>query len=181
VSTICVFCGSGPGLRPVYAQSARALGERIAREGHRLVYGGAGIGLMGAVADGALDAGGEVIGVVPALIDAPGITHARLSCLHRVASMHQRKALMADLSDIVVTLPGGVGTLEELAEMLCWSQLGVHDKPMWLVDIGRYYQPLLDFLDHAVGEGFLTRPHRDRLRVAASIADIDLGATASRS
>jgi uncharacterized protein (TIGR00730 family) len=178
MSTVCVFCGSSAGVRPAYRQAARDLGTRIAGGGHRLVYGGAGIGLMGEVADAALRAGGEVIGVVPTAIDLPEITHARLSTLHRVGTMHQRKALMAELSDLVVTLPGGVGTLEEISEMLCWSQLGIHRKPLWLLDVEGYYRPLLAFLAHAVAEGFLDRAHRDRLQIAAGVDELPLQAPA---
>jgi uncharacterized protein (TIGR00730 family) len=174
MSTVCVFCGSSAGVRPSYRAAARALGARIAGNGHRLVYGGAGIGLMGEVADAALRAGGEVIGVVPTMIDLPEITHARLSTLHRVGTMHQRKALMAELSDLVVTLPGGVGTLDEIAEMLCWSQLGIHRKPLWLLDVDAYYRPLLGFLAHAVSEGFLERAHLARLLVAGKVDELPL-------
>ncbi len=174
MGTVCVFCGSSPGVRPSYRAAARALGERIASRGHRLVYGGAGIGLMGEVADAALRAGGEVIGVVPTAIDLPEITHARLSALHRVGTMHQRKALMAELSDLVVTLPGGVGTLDEISEMLCWSQLGIHRKPLWLLDVDGYFRPLLGFFAHAVAEGFLAPGHLARLLVAEGVDEIPL-------
>ncbi len=174
MSTVCVFCGSSSGARASYRAAAHALGARIAARGHRLVYGGASIGLMGAVADAALRAGGEVVGVVPTAIDLPEITHARLSTLHRVGTMHQRKALMAELSDLVVTLPGGVGTLDEISEMLCWSQLGIHRKPLWLLDVEGYFQPLLGYLAHAVREGFLDPAHHARLQVATGVDELPL-------
>ena len=174
MSTICVFCGASPGIRPSYQAAARALGTRIALAGHRLVYGGAAIGLMGELADAALAGGGEVIGVVPAHIDRLGITHTRLHRLHRVGTMHERKALMAELAEVVVTLPGGVGTLDEISEMLCWSQLGIQRKALWLVDIEKYYQPLLAFLGHAVREGFLSSDHAGHVRVVGDIEAIEL-------
>jgi hypothetical protein len=174
MSAVCVFCGSSPGLRPAYRGAAGELGRRLGADGHTLVYGGAQIGLMGAVADGALAAGGEVVGVVPTVIDLPEITHDRLTRLHRVGTMHQRKAMMAELSDAFVALPGGIGTLDELAEILCWAQLGVHRKPVWLLDIAGYYRPLVAFLAHAVAEGFMREEHLALMRVAESVDEVEI-------
>jgi uncharacterized protein (TIGR00730 family) len=162
---VCVFSGSSPGARPEYALAAEELGRALASQGVGLVYGGAAVGLMGAVADAALDAGGEVVGVIPqALVDRE-IAHPRVSDLRIVASMHERKALMADLADAFVALPGGMGTLEELFEVYTWTQLGLHSKPLGLLDVGAYYQGLVAFLDTAVSERFLTVEHREMLLV----------------
>ena len=163
---LCVFCGSSPGVRPAYVQAARALGGLLAARGIGVVYGGASIGVMGAVANGALEAGGEVIGVIPEKLAVREVSHEGLSALHVVASMHERKALMAELSDAFVALPGGIGTFEELFEVWTWAQLGMHAKPCALLDVERYYAPLLAFLEHSVAEGFLHPVYRDMLIVA---------------
>ncbi len=160
---ICVFCGSSPGARPSYANAARSLGAQLAGRGVGLVYGGASVGLMGAVADAALAAGGEVIGVIPRALEARELAHAGLTRLEVVGSMHERKARMAELADAFVALPGGMGTVEELAEMLTWAQLGIHDKPCGVLDVDGYWSPFLAFLDHAVEERFLRRQHRSIL------------------
>src|SRR5512142_817811 len=157
---VCVFCGSSVGVNPEYARMARRLGGALARRGMGLVYGGGGIGLMGAVADAALDAGGEVVGVIPRALQLRELAHANLTALHVVGSMHERKAKMAELSHAFVALPGGMGTLEELAEILTWAQLGLHQKPCGLLDVAGYYQPLVGFFDRAVAEGFLKPEHR---------------------
>ncbi|HKY90275.1 MAG TPA: TIGR00730 family Rossman fold protein [Nevskiaceae bacterium] len=163
---ICVFCGSSPGRHPDYLVAADALGRAIAARGLGLVYGGASVGLMGTIADAARGAGGEVIGVMPqALVDRE-VAHRGLSDLRVVGSMHERKALMAELSDAFVALPGGIGTMEELFEVWTWSQLGDHAKPCALLDVRGYYDPLLRFLDHSVAEGFLRPRHRALLIVA---------------
>jgi uncharacterized protein (TIGR00730 family) len=157
---ICVYAGSNPGGDPAYAESAADLARLLAERGIGVVYGGAHVGLMGILADTALAAGGEVIGVMPqALIDRE-IGHTGLTELHIVSSMHERKALMAELSDGFVALPGGAGTLEELIEVYTWSQLGIHDKPMGVLNVNGYYDGLAELLDHAVQEGFLRREHR---------------------
>jgi uncharacterized protein (TIGR00730 family) len=148
IERVLVFCGSSPGRRPEYAEAARQLGELLAQRGLGLVYGGASVGLMGAVADGALAAGGEVIGVIPRQLVEHEIGHSGLSELREVTTMHERKALMAELSDAVVALPGGTGTLDELFELFTWSQLGLHRMPMGLLDVAGYWQPLLSMLDH---------------------------------
>jgi uncharacterized protein (TIGR00730 family) len=162
---VLVFCGSSPGARPEYAESADALGRLLAERGLGLVYGGARVGLMGAVADGALAAGGEVIGVIPAQLVQHEIAHTGLSELHEVTTMHERKALMAELSDAVIALPGGTGTLDELFELFTWSQLGLHRMPIGLLDVVGYWQPLLAMLDHMVTERLLRAEHRDTLLV----------------
>ena len=164
---VCVFCGSATGARPSYVAAARALGVELARRGLGLVYGGAGIGLMGAVANAALAAGGEVVGVIPAALEARELAHAGLTRLEVVGSMHERKARMAELADGFVALPGGMGTLEELAEILTWAQLGIHRKPCGVLDVEGYWLPFVAFLDHAVQERFLRPEHRGLLTVAA--------------
>ncbi|WP_026360296.1 TIGR00730 family Rossman fold protein [Amycolatopsis nigrescens] len=162
---ICVFCGSSMGFDPVYAEQARALGTLLAERGIGLVYGGASVGTMGAVADAALAAGGEVIGVIPEHLSRVEIAHAGLTKLHVVADMHQRKAKMAELADGFLALPGGAGTLEELFEVWTWAQLGLHSKPIGLVDVAGYFQPLREFVDHMVDAGFLRTEHRDVITV----------------
>jgi len=165
VQRLCVFSGSSPGAHPDYAQAAAELGGALADRGIGLVYGGATVGLMGIVADAALEAGGDVIGVIPqALVDRE-IAHGGLSDLRVVGSMHERKALMADLADGFIALPGGMGTLEELFEVYTWTQLGLHSKPLGLLDVRGYYAQLAAFLDHAVQERFLTAEHREMLVV----------------
>jgi uncharacterized protein (TIGR00730 family) len=160
---ICVFCGSSAGARPSYLAAARTLGEVIAERGLGLVYGGASIGLMGAIADAALDHGAEVVGVIPGPLEAREIAHPGLTRLEVVASMHDRKARMASLAEAFVALPGGMGTLEELAEMLTWAQLGIHHKPCGVLDVDGYWRPLMAFFDHAVQERFLRPEHRAML------------------
>jgi uncharacterized protein (TIGR00730 family) len=152
---ICVFCGSSEGARPAYRQAAEALGGELARRGIGLVYGGASVGLMGAVADAALAAGGEVIGVIPRALFKTEVAHTHLTMLYEVTSMHERKAKMADLADAFIALPGGFGTFDELFEMLTWGQIGIHSKPIGLLDIADYFTPLLALMRHAVGEGFV--------------------------
>lgn len=163
---ICLFAASNPGVRPSYAVAAAAFGRLLAARGIGLVYGGAGIGLMGAAANAALAAGGEVIGVIPQSLVDREIAHAGLTSLRVVGSMHERKALMSELSDGFAVLPGGLGTLEELFEVLTWSQLGFHAKPCGLLNIEGYYDGLLAFLDHTVTEGLLPAGNREMLLVA---------------
>jgi hypothetical protein len=157
---ICVFCGSNIGSRPIYRERAQRLGEALAQRGLGLVYGGGRVGLMGALADAALAAGGEVIGVIPHMLSAKEIAHGGLTQMHLVSTMHERKALMADLADAFIALPGGYGTLDELCEILTWAQLGLHQKPCALYNIEGYYDPLLTLLDHAAAEKFLRPEHR---------------------
>jgi uncharacterized protein (TIGR00730 family) len=157
---VCVFCGSSTGSNPVYLEAARAMGRTLAGRGIGLVYGGGSTGLMGVVADAALEAGGEVVGVIPRALQLRELAHGGLTTLHVVGSMHERKARMAELSDGFVALPGGMGTLEEVSEMLTWAQLGLHAKPVGLLDVAGYYAPLTSFFDRAAAEGFIRREHR---------------------
>ncbi len=157
---ICVFCGSSPGKDPAHLAAAREAGRTLARRGLGLVYGGGSVGLMGAVADGALAEGGEVVGVIPKALQLRELAHARLTSLHVVSSMHERKARMAELAHGFVALPGGMGTLEEFAEILTWAQLGLHAKPCGLLDVDGYYRPLIQFFDRAVEQGFVHPEHR---------------------
>jgi uncharacterized protein (TIGR00730 family) len=162
---VCVFCGSSPGARPAYAEATAEVARLLAGEGIGVVYGGGHVGLMGVLADTVMAAGGEAIGVMPqALVDRE-IGHTGISELHVVGSMHERKALMADLSDAFIALPGGAGTLEELFEVYTWAQLGLHDKPCGLLDVEDYFSGLVGFLDHAVEERFLREEHRAQLIV----------------
>jgi uncharacterized protein (TIGR00730 family) len=155
LSSVCVFCGSNGGADPVYLETAASVGRDLAERGIRLVYGGGKVGMMGAIADGALQAGGDVVGVIPRQIYDLEIGHEGLSDLRVVASMHERKAMMADLADAFVALPGGIGTFEELFEVFTWAQLGLHRKPLGLLDVAGYYAPLEAMLDHAVQQRFL--------------------------
>ncbi|MCB1916638.1 MAG: TIGR00730 family Rossman fold protein [Rhodocyclaceae bacterium] len=160
---ICVFCGSRAGVRDDYRRSAEALGRRLAERGIELVYGGGKVGLMGVVADACLTAGGRVTGVIPDALMKWEVGHAGLSRLEVVDSMHARKARMAELSDGFIALPGGLGTFEELFEILTWAQLGFHRKPAALLDVGEYYRPMVTMLDAAVREGFMKPENRSLL------------------
>lgn len=160
IRSICVFCGASTGRDPGYAAAAARTGETLARRGIRLVYGGGRLGLMGTVADAALAAGGEVVGVIPRGLVDRELAHPRLTELRVVDTLHERKAQMAELADGFVALPGGLGTLEELAEVLSWAQLDLHAKPIGLLDVGGYFGALESFLDHAVAEGFLAERKR---------------------
>jgi uncharacterized protein (TIGR00730 family) len=160
---ICVYCGSSPGRSPRYREVARALGHELAGRGLGLVYGGASVGVMGAVADAVLEHGGEVIGVIPESLALKEVAHDGLSDLLVVGSMHERKARMAELSDGFVALPGGWGTLEEIFEMLTWAQLGFHRKPCGLLNVGAYYDHLFAFLETAFSERFVRNEYRPML------------------
>ena len=157
---ICVFCGSSSGARESYAAGATSLARHLVANGIAIVYGGGKVGLMGKLADAALEAGGEIIGIMPQALVDKEVSHPRLSDLRIVASMHERKALMAELSDAFIALPGGYGTLEEFCEVLTWTQLGLHRKPCGLLNIDGYYDHLLSLFDHAVAERFLKPAHR---------------------
>lgn len=170
--SVCVFCGSNTGAREEYGEAAAALGRTLAEEGIRLVYGGANLGLMRLVADAALAAGGEVVGIIPEALVAREIAHPGLTELHRVASMHERKAMMADRSDAFVALPGGAGTLEEFFEVWTWAQLGDHQKPVGLLNAAGFFDKLLAFLDHQVAERFMRIEHRQMLVVSDDPAEI---------
>jgi len=163
--SLCVYCGSRPGELPAYAESARAVGQEIGRRGWQLVYGGGRAGLMGVVADAALEAGASVVGVIPHSLMARELGHAGLSELHVVDTMHQRKTMMAERSDAFIALPGGIGTFEELFEVWTWRQLGYHDKPIGLLNVAGYYDALLDFLQHSLGQGFMASTQSELLQV----------------
>lgn len=165
MENICVYCGSMQGRRPEYAAAARRVGTLLAERGIGIVYGGGSIGLMGILADAALAAGGHVTGIIPEHLSRREIAHADLTELVIVRSMHERKALMEQRSDAFIALPGGLGTLEELFEILTWAQLGLHRKPCGLLNVDGYYDPLISLLDRAVAEGFLRDKHRGLLVV----------------
>jgi uncharacterized protein (TIGR00730 family) len=168
---VCVFCGSADGARPAYVAAARELGRTIAERGYGLLYGGATVGLMGAVADAALAAGGEVVGVIPDVIMDREIGHPGLTELHVVRTMHERKALLASRADAFVALPGGYGTMDEFIEIVTWAQLRIHLNPCILLSVEGYYDPLLKFLASAVEEGFIKPENRALVRVAANVGE----------
>jgi len=165
---VAVYCGSADGTNPAFLVEARALGSAIAAAGLGLVYGGANVGLMGAVADAAVAGGAEVIGVLPAVLEGREIAHAGLTRLELVPTMHERKARMAALADAFLVLPGGYGTLDEMLEAVTWAQLGLHANPVILINTAGYWDGLLAFLDTAVTAGFLKQKNRELLRVAAN-------------
>lgn len=164
---ICVFTGSRHGSRPQYAEAAAALGREIVRRGYGLVYGGGNVGLMTVIADTVLDSGGPVTGVIPHALVSKEVAHRRLSDLRMVGSMHERKAVMAELSDGFIAMPGGIGTMEEFFEVLSWAQLGLHEKPCGLLNVSGYYDRLIGFLDGAVAEDFVKPKHRALMIVEA--------------
>ena len=172
ISALCVFCGSRVGSRPVYGAAAMELGSLLAKKKIQLVYGGGNVGLMGKVADSCMAAGGEVIGIIPTALFEKEHGHRGLSRLEVVSTMHERKARMAALADGFIALPGGIGTFEELLEALTWSQLGIHAKPVALVNVSGYFDPLLALLDSAVGQGFLGEEQRSLLLVADHVQGI---------
>ena len=178
---LCVFCGSSVGANPAFAEAATALGTLLANRRIGLVYGGGNVGLMGVIADAALAAGGEVIGVIPRALADREVAHTGLADLRVVDSMHTRKAMMADLSDAFVAMPGGVGTFEEFFEAITWTQLGLHRKACGLLNVAGFYTPLAFFIDQAVSEGFIKPVHRaaiivddDPARLLDSLSTIDL-------
>jgi len=162
--TLCIFCGSSFGKRPSYAAAAKATGRLLAERGITLVYGGGNVGLMGVAADACLAAGGHVIGVIPRALADREVAHRGLTDLRIVGSMHERKALMADLSDAFIALPGGFGTFDELFEILTWAQIGLHRKPFGLLNVDGYFDPLLGLADHMLAEGFLREAHRSMIQ-----------------
>ncbi len=170
--SVCVFLGSNPGSTPAYLQAAKNLGGELARRGLTTVYGGSNVGCMGALADAALQAGGRVIGIIPEALRKKEIAHPGLTELRVVASMHERKALMAELSEAFIALPGGLGTLEELCEILTWAQLGFHRKPCGALNVAGYYDGLMAFLDHTVSQGFMRAEHRGMLLAAATPGEL---------
>jgi uncharacterized protein (TIGR00730 family) len=169
---ICVFCGSSPGNDPAYAALARSVGEGLARRGIGVVFGGGRVGLMGFVADAALEAGGEVIGVIPQGMVDRELAHRGVTELRIVSTLHERKAVMAELSDGFISLPGGLGTLEELAEVVSWAQLGLHAKPIGLLGVRGYWDDLLRWLDRAVATGFVAPAYRSLILEAADLDEL---------
>jgi uncharacterized protein (TIGR00730 family) len=165
IQALCVFCGSNTGRRPVYSEAAGAVGELLARRGITLVYGGGKVGLMGVVAGACLASGGRVVGVIPRLLQEKELAHGGLTKMHVVGSMHERKALMADLADAFLALPGGFGTWDEFCEVFTWSQLGIQTKACALLNVGGYYDALLALADRATADGFLRPEHRELLLV----------------
>jgi uncharacterized protein (TIGR00730 family) len=163
MKNICIYCGSAVGTNPEYAATARRLGRVMASQGLGLVYGGGRVGLMGIVADAVLEGGGQAIGVIPEVLAIKEVAHNGLTELHVVADMHQRKALMARRADAFLTLPGGIGTFEEFFETLSWAALGLHQKPLGILNVAGYFDPLLALLDHAVAERFLRPQHLELL------------------
>jgi len=166
IRRICVYCGSSPGKNPAYALAAAHLAEEMRRRDIGLVYGGAAVGVMGAVANAMLEAGGEAIGIIPKSLAVKELAHANLTELHVVASMHERKAMMAELADGFIALPGGWGTLEEIFEILTWAQLGFHDKPCGLLNIDGYYDGLIGFLENSFEQEFVNQLFRPMLMTA---------------
>ena len=160
---VCVFCGANSGAAPIYEEKARALGAALAAEGLGLVYGGAKVGLMGAVADAALAGGSEVVGVIPQALMKKELAHQELTQLHVVQTMHERKALMADLADGFISLPGGFGTMDETFEIVTWSQLGFHQKPCGVLNVENYYECLNSLVSHMIQQGFVKQHHADLL------------------
>jgi uncharacterized protein (TIGR00730 family) len=165
LNSVCVFCASSTGAQPIYAESARRFGEALAARGIALVFGGGCVGLMGVIADAAIGAGGRAIGVIPRALVEREIAHRGLTTLHVVETMHERKQRMADLADAFVMLPGGFGTWDEFCEVVTWAQLGIHRKPLGVLNVGGYYEPMLAMADRAVAEGFVSAIQRDRLVV----------------
>ncbi|MGV6852694.1 MAG: LOG family protein [bacterium] len=163
MKTVCVYCGSSCGRNPAYIEAAKKLGQQLAEHGIRLVYGGASIGIMGAVADAVLAHGGQVTGIIPDALKIDEVFHPGLTELHVVDSMHTRKKMMADLSDGFIAMPGGFGTMEELFEILTWAQLGFHRKPSALLNIANYYDDLITFIAHTSNEGFVSSEHANML------------------
>lgn len=172
LQSICIFCGASTGANPIYREAAIAMGQTLAANGIRLIYGGGAVGLMGVVADAAMTAGGEVIGIIPRSLKESEIGHTGLTRLEVVDGMHARKARMAELSDAFIALPGGLGTLEELFEVWTWGQLGYHSKPLGLLDTNQFYSKLSHFLDHLVEEGFVKVKYRAMLQRSDSPRDL---------
>lgn len=169
MKSVCVYCGSNPGLDPVFVGAARAVGRALAERGIEIVYGGGRVGLMGELADAALAAGGRVTGVIPEFLSLKEIAHSGLSDLHVVQSMHARKALMVELSEGFIAMPGGIGTMEELFEVWTWAQLGQHAHPVGLLNVDGYYDDLIAFLDRMTEQGFVSDAHRRSLIAAGRI------------
>jgi uncharacterized protein (TIGR00730 family) len=172
LQSVCVFCGSRVGSDPRYAQAARELGGLLAQRGMSLVYGGGQVGLMGVIADAVLAAGGRVVGVIPQPLATRELLHTRASEMHVVPGMHARKAKMVELSDAFIALPGGFGTLEELLEVITWAQLGIHAKPVGVLNVGRFFDALVELIDHAVRQDFIKPKNRDLLVIHERPAEL---------
>lgn len=172
IKSLCVYCGASVGTLPVYADAARVLATAMVERDIALVYGGGNVGLMGIIADEVLQRGGDVTGVIPTALVDREVGHQGLTRLHVVDTMHQRKAMMAELADGFIAMPGGIGTLEELFEVLTWSQLGFHDKPIGLLNVGGFYDGLITFIDHIASQGFLRTHHRQLLMHDADASDL---------
>jgi uncharacterized protein (TIGR00730 family) len=172
IKRVCVFCGSSRGDNPVYSETARKLGQVLAGRGLELVFGAGHIGLMGVLADAVIAAGGKTSGVIPRSMVERELAHTGLDHLHIVETMHERKSLMADLSDAFIALPGGFGTADELFEILTWAQLGIHQKPIGLINIAGFFDPLLAWLERTVADGFLKPNHRRLLIEAATVEEV---------
>ncbi len=172
IQSVCVFCGSRPGARPEFIEAARAFGQELARRGLTLVYGGASVGLMGTLADAVMSNGGRAVGVLPRHLEKREIAHAKLAELHLVDSMHERKALMAERSDAFVALPGGFGTFDELFEIITWAQLGLHRKPIGLLNVGGYFEPLLALVERGVRDGFIPEAHTRPFAVSRDASEL---------
>lgn len=170
--TLCVFCGSSDKLDPAYLEAAELMGRSIAGHHLDIVFGGGGTGMMGALAEGAISAGGRVVGVIPEIFNTPELLHAGIEELHVVDSMHARKAMMAELADAFIALPGGFGTLEELFEMLTWMQIGLHSKPIGILNICSYFDPLIGLIQHAEEQGFIYREHQELVLVSDQPEDL---------
>lgn len=169
INKIAVYCASASGFDPIYVAQAKALGEKIAQQGKTLVYGGAHVGLMGSVADGVLSQGGEVYGVIPQFLKKKELEHPGITQCYEVETMHERKAKMAELCDAVIALPGGFGTMEELFEMMTWAQLALHKKPIGLLNINGFYNPLIQFINKMIEEGFVKEEYRNLVIIDSDI------------
>lgn len=171
--SVCVFCGASSGNKPEYMEAAKEVGALLAQRNCRLIYGGGHVGLMGLLADSCLQMGGDVIGVIPKALETRELAHSRLTDLRVVDSMHERKALMEQLSDIVIALPGGFGTMDELNEIITWRQLGFHKMPIFLLNINGYFDHFLGFVKRAKEDGFITQEHLDYLIICNSVTELN--------
>ena len=172
MKSLLVYCGSNPGVNPIYKETAVKLGLEMVKRGMKLIYGGGSLGLMGTIADTVMENGGEVVGIIPTFLDKMEVGHPNLTEIHVVNSMHERKALMEEMCDSIITLPGGYGSMDELFEILSWSQLELHKKPVGLLNVNGFYEPLVAQLDLMVREGFLKQPNREIIQVSDSIEKV---------